>query len=113
VVETAAGDEFFNAQGDFWDESGTDSDGYWHESDLSSSTDFVVTKPGEYYVRLYAERDTPGTSTQTAGYRLYSGVVYPWWLLVYGICAIVISVIFFIAANPEGAKAMAAAASDD
>ena len=113
VVETPDGDEFFNAQGDFWDESGTDSDGYWHESDLNASTDFVVTKPGDYYVRLYAERDTPGVTNQQAGYRLYAGVLYPTYLLAYAICALIASIVFFAIANPGAVKAMAEAASDD
>ena len=113
VVETAQGDEFFNAQGDFWDESGTDSDGYWHESDLNASTEFVVTKPGDYYVRLYAEKDTPAASGQVAGYRLFGGVLYPHYLLAFGICALIVSIIFFAMANPETVKNMAEAASDD
>ena len=113
VLETAAGDEFFNAQGDLWDESGTDSDGYWHESDLSASTDFVVTKPGDYYVRLYAEQDRPGSVNQIAGYRLFGGVIYPWYLLAFAICSLIVSIIFFAMANPEAVKSMAESASDD
>jgi len=35
-----------------WDESGTDSDGAWHESDLNTSTSFVLVKPGNYFVRV-------------------------------------------------------------
>jgi hypothetical protein len=38
--------------GDFWDEEGRDSDGYWHENDLSYSTDFVLDEPGKYYVYM-------------------------------------------------------------
>jgi len=38
--------------GDFWDEEGRDSDGYWHESDLSYDTDFVLDEAGKYYVYL-------------------------------------------------------------
>ena len=113
VVETAAGDEFFNAQGDFWDESGTDSDGYWHESDLSATSDFVITKPGEYYVRLYAERDTPTASNQVAGYRLMAGVLNGAFPLAFAITALVVSIIFFAMSNPEAVKSMAEAASDD
>jgi hypothetical protein len=113
VMETAEGDEFFNAQGDLWDETGYDSDGYWHESDLSASTNFVVTKPADYFVRLYAERDTGNPTAQTAGYRLFAGVLHGTWLLVFGICAMIVSVVFFAMANPETVKAMAESASDD
>jgi len=38
--------------GDFWDEEGRDSDGYWHESDLSYDSDFVLDEPGKYYAYL-------------------------------------------------------------
>ncbi len=38
--------------GDFWDEDGRDSDGYWHESDLSYNTDFVLDESGKYYVYM-------------------------------------------------------------
>ncbi len=38
--------------GDFWDEEGSDSDGYWHESDLSYSSDFVLDESGKYYVYM-------------------------------------------------------------
>lgn len=38
--------------GDFWDEEGRDSDGYWHESDLSCSADFVLDESGRYYAYM-------------------------------------------------------------
>jgi hypothetical protein len=38
--------------GDFWDEEGRDSDGYWHESDMSYSTDFILDDAGKYYVYM-------------------------------------------------------------
>jgi len=44
--------ESFIVTGDFWDEEGRDSDGYWHESDLSFSDDFVLDEAGKYYVYL-------------------------------------------------------------
>jgi len=44
--------ESFVGTGDFWDEQGYDSDGHWHENDLSHSTEFVIDKAGKYYVYL-------------------------------------------------------------
>jgi hypothetical protein len=38
--------------GDFWDEEGRDSDGYWHEADLSYDSDFVLDEAGKYYVYM-------------------------------------------------------------
>jgi len=42
--------ESYVITGDFWDEEGRDSDGYWHESDLSYDSDFVLDEAGKYYV---------------------------------------------------------------
>ncbi len=44
--------ESFVATGDFWDEQGYDSDGSWHENDLTASSDFVLEKAGKYYIYL-------------------------------------------------------------
>lgn len=44
--------ESYVITGDFWDEEGRDSDGYWHESDLSFSNDFVLDEAGKYFVYL-------------------------------------------------------------
>ena len=44
--------ESYVIMGDFWDEEGRDSDGYWHESDLSYSTDFVLDESGKYYAYI-------------------------------------------------------------
>ena len=35
---------------DFWDEEGSDSDGHWHESDLTVTKDFFLDDPGRYYI---------------------------------------------------------------
>jgi len=44
--------ESYVIMGDFWDEEGRDSDGYWHESDLSYNTDFVLDEAGKYYAYM-------------------------------------------------------------
>lgn len=70
--------ESFIITGDFWDEEGRDSDGYWHESDLSFSSDFVLDEEGKYYVylELYNDRIRKPESvvieiSRTGGYRYY------------------------------------------
>jgi hypothetical protein len=52
--------------GDFWDEEGSDSDGYWHESDTSTSTDFILDEAGKYYIYLevYSSRQREVRSLQ-------------------------------------------------
>jgi hypothetical protein len=44
--------ECYVVNGDFWDESGSDSEGSWHESDLSAGSDFVLDSAGRYYAYL-------------------------------------------------------------
>ncbi len=44
--------ESFIITGDFWDEEGRDSDGYWHENDLRDSKTFVLDSGGAYYAYL-------------------------------------------------------------
>src|SRR5271157_404095 len=55
--------ECYSFSGDFWDEEGRDDEGYWHESDLSSEDDFVVEKPGKYYVYLDLASQNPRPSS--------------------------------------------------
>jgi hypothetical protein len=51
--------ECYSFSGDFWDEEGSDDEGKWHESDLSSDDDFVIEKPGRYYVYLELASQKP------------------------------------------------------
>ncbi|HEX8551779.1 MAG TPA: DUF4178 domain-containing protein [Abditibacteriaceae bacterium] len=103
VVESAQGDEVLEAQGDFWDESGYD-DGPWHEWKLSNYSYFVADTPGPYYIRLYAERDTPNGAFGNAGYVLRSGVVYPNYLGWFAFSAFSLSLLFFYLANKTTLK---------
>ena len=63
---------------DFWDEEGSDSEGYWHESDTSYSTEFVLDEAGKYYayMELYSEKPRKPESvvlaiSQVRGYRYF------------------------------------------
>lgn len=44
--------ECYVLNGDFWDESGYDSEGSWHESDISAASNFVLDSSGKYYAYL-------------------------------------------------------------
>ena len=70
--------ESYIITGDFWDEEGRDSDGYWHESDTSYSSDFVLDDAGKYYayMELFSENPRSPESVSIAiskinGYRYY------------------------------------------
>ena len=53
-------------QGDFWRESGYDSDGRWSESDLSKTYTFRLENAGEYYLRLYGENDVSSANASVS-----------------------------------------------
>ncbi|PKL17566.1 MAG: hypothetical protein CVV49_10265 [Spirochaetae bacterium HGW-Spirochaetae-5] len=74
--------------GDFWDEEGRDSDGYWHESDLSYDTDFVLDDAGKYYVylELFSNNKKDVNSvvfaiSQSKGYRYYIVIFFVFFIL--------------------------------
>ncbi len=76
--------ESFAVTGDFWDEEGQDSEGYWHESDLSSSSSFVVEEPGSYYAYLEQYNDTP-RSVNSVKFRLARVGSYRYYLALMGV----------------------------
>lgn len=41
--------ESYMVTGDFWDERGSDSEGTWHEKELTSSASFILDEAGQYY----------------------------------------------------------------
>jgi hypothetical protein len=115
IVEDETEQELFASERDMWDESGSDSDGYWHESDLHASRDFVVRKPGNYYVRVYSEPDpgmTVGNSA-TVSFRLKDGVMYPLYLAIYGFCALLLGFGFLISGSPSTVQKLRESASSD
>jgi hypothetical protein len=48
-------------ESDFWYESGTDSEGSWTESEISSSKYFKFVEEGDYFARIYAKTDSTGS----------------------------------------------------
>jgi hypothetical protein len=63
--------EVYSLTGDFWDEEGRDSDGYWHEAELSVKRDFVLESAGKYYfyLELYNNKKRNPESVNVALYR--------------------------------------------
>jgi len=77
---TWVGAELINAQnqavnalvGDFWRESGRDSEGPWSESKLKTKDHFRLTTPGEYYFRLFLD---PGSDKSgRLSFEVYQGI---------------------------------------
>jgi hypothetical protein len=112
VVETPEGRELFGTQGDFWNLDGTDADGYWSENVTQDShMNFRVTRPGPFYVHLYAEGPAvpaPTTSSATGipavaptndiisvRFELQSEIIHPGPMLFYGVTLLLISLLYF------------------
>lgn len=106
VLEDEEEQELIPVDREMWDESGTDEDGRWHESDLSASTYFVLKQPGNYYVRLYAEPEPGQFASGTASFTLREKVVYPAYFGWFGLLAGIAGVLFIIASAPSQTKAM-------
>ncbi|MFN3650475.1 MAG: DUF4178 domain-containing protein [Armatimonadota bacterium] len=116
VLEDEQERELITVDRDMWDESGYDSDGYWHESDVHASTDFVVKQPGSYYLRLYGEAETAASNTAHARFIIKEKVLYPIYLAVFGFGMLVLGVGFLLAGSPSGVQRAwegLKAASDD
>jgi hypothetical protein len=116
ILEDEQEQELFSSERDMWDESGYD-DGYWHEADLHASRDFVIKKPGNYFVRIFSEPD-PGRvigPTSTASFKLKDGVVYPPYLGWFGLIAFLLSLGFMLAGSPSTVQKIrdSAQSSDD
>ena len=96
LVEDAEGLSV-DADAEFWDETGVDEDGAWHEEYVSANSDFRVSKPGNYSVKLVADAESAGASypvTVTLSARrmhpeplLHFGI----WSLIFGILSLVLS----------------------
>jgi hypothetical protein len=99
VVEDDSG-ELLDTEREFWDESGVDSDGAWHESDLRARREFRLTKSGSYYVRLFADPEAAATNA-VVQFSLEEGVLFPTYLIVFGVFSLVIGGLFMLAGAPD------------
>lgn len=112
VMETADGIELLESQGDFWDESGYD-DEAWHEWNLSSHSYFLAREKTPYYLRLYAERDSPGGAYNNAGYEIRSGVRYPGHLGTFSFFSGALALLFACLSQKKQLKQMSQSLDSD
>lgn len=86
--------EVYTLTGDFWDEEGRDSDGYWHEADISVTKDFVLESAGKYYfyLELYNNKRRNPESVNVS---LYRSTGYRYFVIAAVIMAFLFIVNFF------------------
>jgi hypothetical protein len=111
VVEDDQG-PVFDADGEFWDESGYEDGESWHESDLSSQSDFKLSKAGSHYITLTADPETAAAGAPVS-VAIEQGVLHAPPLAWFGFLALPIGFCFMVAGAPETASAAWQSVSDD
>jgi hypothetical protein len=101
VVENADQGPVFDVDGELWDESGYD-DGPWHEWVLESHREFRLDEPGDVYVRLFADPEASAAGAPVS-FALEEGVMYPTYLLTFGVLGLLMAVGFLLASSPATA----------
>jgi hypothetical protein len=103
VLEDQTVGELFDTDGEFWDESGSDDEGPWHEYNSESQTDFVLSKPSDLSVRLIGSPDIAASGAPVS-YVIEEGVLYPSYLGTFGLLALLAGLIFLIAGASENTR---------
>jgi hypothetical protein len=88
-----AGNSLYLFSGEFWDEEGHDSDGYWHEDDTTEEYLFKLENPGEYYLDVSMEEATVDSLSVTV--TLEQGVWLSRFFIIFLIISIVLAFVFF------------------
>jgi hypothetical protein len=110
VLEDAEGG-VVDAERELWDESGVDSDGSWHESDLNASRNFRLAKPGPYYVRLQAEPDASSAGANI-NFRLQEIGVNSGPLVTFGVIGLILGTVFWLAGAPSARQKLSELSDD-
>jgi hypothetical protein len=98
VVENADSSPYFDVSQEFWDESGADSDGSWHEWVLDAKQEFRVDQPKEVYVRLFADPEAAAANAPVS-FALEEGVMNWVPFLWFGLFSIVAGFIVLMIAG--------------
>ncbi len=101
VLENTDASPFFDVDQEFWDESGTDSDGAWHEWQLQVSKDFRLDQRRDVYVRLFADPEAAAANAPIS-FALEEGVLDYGPFLAYGLTGMGIGIVFLIMAGTGG-----------
>ena len=86
--------EYYIGASEFWDEEGRDSDGYWHESDLSASHLFRPDQAGQY--TLYVAIDEATVSSINVEVTVKGDVWLSRYFVIFGVLCAVLCFVFAI-----------------
>jgi hypothetical protein len=98
VVEHPESGALFDTEGEFWDESGSDDEGPWHEWSLDSRKEFRLERPGDLYVRVFADPEASAANAPIS-FKLEENVMYPTYFLIFSLAALPLGVVFLIASS--------------
>jgi hypothetical protein len=99
VVEHPESGALFDAEGEFWDESGSDDEGPWHEYSLESRKEFRLERGGDLYVRVFADPEASAANAPIS-FKLEENVMYPTYFVIFSLTTLVLGTAFLIAASP-------------
>lgn len=90
-------------QSSFWDETGTDSDGTWHETDAEQSEYFQLEEPGKYQLRFYLEKEGiyggAGSVDAFVGYKVNEGVILSRYFIIMASLLFTLSIMLYASAG--------------
>nr|WP_309685345.1 DUF4178 domain-containing protein [Armatimonas sp.] len=109
VMEDASG-PIFEAEQEFWDETGYD-DGPWHEWVTESKTDFRLAKAGNFRIRLYADPEVAASTTPIT-VRVYEGGLHATPLAWFGGIGLVLGTCIWLKGAPGTRKNLTEALQD-
>ncbi len=98
VVEHPESGALFDAEGEFWDESGSDDEGPWHEYSLDARKEFRLERAGDLYVRVFADPEAAAANAPIS-FKLEENVMFPTYFVIFGLIALILGTGFLIASS--------------
>ncbi len=109
VLEDANG-PIFEAEQEFWDETGYD-EGPWHEWVTDSKSDFRLAQAGSFRVRVYADPETAAAGVPIT-VRVYEDVMHATPFVWFGGIGLVLGTCVWFSGAPGARKSLAEAMED-
>jgi hypothetical protein len=96
--------EFDLSAKEFWDETGSDDEGPWHENDLSSSHLFMPDEAGPYQVQIAMDEAT--VSSLTVQVTVEDNIILSRYFILYAVICGGLVVLFYVLAYRKSSQAV-------